>query len=615
MQIPEKYLKQVEKPARYVGGEWGQTIKDKTKVDIRFAFCFPDTYEIGMSNLGIRILYDVLNDRADTWCERVYAPWTDMEKIMREQNIPLFALESGDPVKDFDFIGFTLQYELCYTNMLNMLHLAGVPIRTSDRTGTMPIVVCGGPCMYNAEPMADFIDLCIIGEGEEVMDELMTLYAAHKKAGFDRAAFLHDCAKIEGIYVPSLYDVAYHEDGTIASFTPRYDDIPVKIRKRIVKDMDKARFPDKLIMPYIDTVHDRIMLEVYRGCIRGCRFCQAGMIYRPVREKSPDVLCRQGKILADCTGYDEISLISLSISDYSHVDELTDKLLAWTNDRNISLSLPSLRADSFTKELMDKVSSIRTGGLTFAPEAGTQRLRDVINKNIEESDLMNACSVAFAGGKNQVKLYFMQGLPTETDEDLDGIHELCSRVIDCYYRTPGRPKRPPQVTISAACFIPKPFTPFQWEAQCDMDELARKQAYLEGRITDRKIKYHYHDAGVSRVEAVFARGNRKLCRAVEEAVSRGMTFDSWEEHFDYEKWMAVFRDLGIDPAFYANRVYGEDEILPWDNIDIGVTKEFLLRERRRAYEGKTTKNCRETCNGCGADKLGGERTCCPSLKK
>lgn len=615
MAIPEKILKKVEKPARYTGGEWGQTIKDKKDIDIRFAFCFPDTYEIGMSNLGIRILYDVLNAREDTWCERVYAPWTDMEKYMREYDIPLFALESGDPLREFDFIGFTLQYELCYTNMLNMLSLAGVPIRSADRDESMPIVVCGGPCTYNAEPMADFIDLCLIGEGEEEIDELMTIYAKHKKKGFVKEDFLHECAKQEGFYVPSFYSVEYNNDGTVKKYTPKYDDIPTKIKKRIIKDMDTVRFPKKVVMPFIDTVHDRIMLEVYRGCIRGCRFCQAGMIYRPVREKSVETLCREGRTLADCTGYDDISLISLSISDYSHINELTDRLLEWTNERKISLSLPSLRADSFTKELMDKVSSVRAGGLTFAPEAGTQRLRDVINKNLAKEDLLRACRVAFSGGKSQVKLYFMQGLPTETDADLDGIYEVAESVIDTYYQTPDRPRKAPLVTISAACFIPKPFTPFQWEPQCDMAELERKQHYLDGVIKDRKVKYNYHDAKVSRIEAVFARGDRKLCAAMEEAHRRGMVFDSWEEHFDYDKWLEVFAAVGIDPAFYANREFGEDEVLPWDIIDIGVTKEFLLRERHRAHEGKTTENCRNACSGCGANSLGGKTTWCPKAKK
>ena len=615
MKIPERILKKVEKPARYTGGEWGQIVKDKNTVDVRFAFCFPDTYEIGMSNLGVRILYDVLNARADTWCERAYAPWVDMEACMREEHIPLWAHESGDPVSEFDIVGFSLQYELCYTNVLNMLELAGIPLLAAERGDDAPVVVGGGPCTYNAEPIADYFDLFMIGEGEEVICEMVSLYKEHKKQGFRKAAFLHEAAKIEGIYVPSLYEVSYHEDGTIASVSPKYDDIPVTIRKRIVKDMDKAPYPKTLVMPFIQTVQDKITLEVYRGCIRGCRFCQAGMVWRPVREKSPEVLCEAAMTLADATGYDELTLSSLSISDYSCIETLTDELLAWTDERKISLSLPSLRVDSFTKELMDKISTVRTGSLTFAPEAGTQRLRDVINKNVKKEDLLRACRVAFEGGKSQVKLYFMQGLPTETNEDLDGIADLAESVIDEYYHTPSRPKKAPGVTISAACFIPKPFTPFQWEPQCDMEKLAEKQRYLTSKITDRKIKYNYHDARVSRIEAVFARGDRKLNAALAEAHRMGMRFDSWDEHFDYEKWLEVFASVGIDPSFYANREFGEDEILPWDNIDIGVDKKFLLRERHRAHEAIPTKNCREACNGCGADKLGGERSCCPSLRK
>lgn len=610
-------LKSVSKPGRYSGGEYGQIIKDKSKVEARFAFCFPDTYEIGMSNLGMRILYGVLNKEENVWCERVYDPWIDMQEKMREYNIPLTACESGDPLTAFDFVGFTLQYEMSYTNVLNMLDLAGIPLRSADRDDSMPIVIGGGPCAYNAEPVADFFDLFNIGEGEDMLVELCKLYIKMKKEGrYTKKEYLHEAARtIEGIYVPSLYEVSYNDDGTVKAYTPIYDDIPRQVKKRIIEDMDTAYFPENVVMPYIETVHDRIMLEVYRGCIRGCRFCQAGMIYRPVREKTPEVLDDQAKKLYESTGYDEISLTSLSISDYTELECLTERLLSWTNENMINISLPSLRVDSFTKELMDKIATVRSSSLTFAPEAGTQRLRDVINKNVREDDLMRAVGVAFAAGKNTVKLYFMSGLPTERYEDLQGIADLASMVIDKYYDTPERNRsKKPQVTISVSCFIPKPFTPFQWEAQDTMEMLADKQEYLGSCITDKKIRYTHHDARVSRIEAVLARGDRRLAPALELACKEGFMFDSWDECFDYDKWISVFERSGIDPAFYANRAFGLDEVLPWDIIDCGVSKEFLLRERAKAYDGNTTPNCREKCSGCGANKLGGERTCCPKAK-
>jgi radical SAM family uncharacterized protein len=609
-------LKSVSKPGRYSGGEVGQTVKNKQDVKLRFAFCFPDIYEIGMSNLGMRILYDVLNHHDKIWCERVFAPWIDMEEKMREYSIPLTALESHDPVKEFDIVGFTMGYELCYTTVLNMLDLAGIPLRADERGEECPVILGGGACTYNAEPIADFFDLFSIGEGEEALIELSELYISMKENGtYTKQAFLREASHIEGFYVPSLYEVEYNDDGTLKSCTPKYDDVPARVRKRIIGDMDKASFPTDPIVPYIETVHDRITLEVYRGCIRGCRFCQAGVIYRPVREKSPELLSEQAKCLYENTGYDEISLLSLSISDYSKINELTDKLLEWTDEKQVGISLPSLRVDSFTKELMDKVSSVRTGGITFAPEAGTQRLRDAINKNVTEEDLLRAVSVAFAAGKTNVKLYFMQGLPTEEYEDIAGIAKLASDVVDAYYHTPERNRaQKPQVTISAACFIPKPFTPFQWEAQDSLEVLREKQQYLKLQITDRKIKYNYHDADVSRLEAVFARGNRRLGAVLEEAHRQGIKFDSWEECFDYNKWLGIFDKCGIDPAFYANRNYGKDELLPWEVIDCGVTREFLWRERCRAYDSKTTPSCREQCSGCGADCLGGEKTWCKNKK-
>ena len=610
-------LKAVSKPGRYCGGEYGQIMKDKEKVKLRFAFCFPDTYEIGMSNLGVRILYGVLNREEDVWCERVYHPWVDMMEQMQQNSIPLTACESGDPLDQFDMIGFTLQYEMSYTNVLSMLKMANLPLRSVDRTDEMPLVIGGGPCAYNPEPVADFFDLFNVGEGEEMLPELCRLYIRMKEEGsYTREAYLHEAARtIEGIYVPSLYRVTYHEDGTVDSYEPIYDDIPRRIKKRIITDMDTSYFPEKVVMPYIETVHDRVMLEVFRGCIRGCRFCQAGIIYRPVREKSPEVLNRQAKCLFESTGYDEISLTSLSISDYTHLEELTDLLLGWTDENMVSLSLPSLRVDSFTKELMDKIATVRSSSLTFAPEAGTQRLRDVINKNVREEDLLRAVNVAFEAGKNTVKLYFMQGLPTETLEDLEGISKLASSVVDAYYACPTRNRgRQVQVTVSVSCFIPKPFTPFQWVAQDTLPMLEEKQSYLGSKITDRKVRYHHHDAKTSRIEAVLARGDRRLAAALELACEEGFCFDAWDECFDYDRWISVIERSGLDAAFYANRTFGLDEVLPWDIIDCGVTKQFLLREYQKALGEITTPSCREMCSGCGANRLGGERTCCPKAK-
>ena len=605
-------LRAVQKPGRYTGGEFNQIVKNKEDVKLRFAFCFPDTYEIGMSNLGVRILYNCLNNTEGVWCERAYAPWVDMDEQMRKYAIPLGAHESGDPLTAFDVVAFTLQYELCYTNVLHMLDLAGIPLRASERGEDFPVIIGGGPCAYNAEPIAPFFDVFSIGEGEEALPEFCRLMMEMRESGeYTKEKFLREVSHLEGFYVPSLYDVTYNENGTIKAYTPKYPDVPPKVVKRIIKDMDAAEYPEKLVMPYIETVHDRIVLEVYRGCIRGCRFCQAGMVYRPIREKSPEVLNRQAKCLFDSTGYDEISLISLSISDYSRLEELTDQLLEWTDDRRVSISLPSLRVDSFTEELMNKISSVRKGGLTFAPEAGTQRLRDAINKNVTEEDLLRATKVAFRAGKNSVKLYFMQGLPTETYEDVAGIARLAESVVHEYYQIPKAERsRGVNVTISVACFIPKPFTPFQWEAQDDMETLADKQKFLRSQINDSKIRYTYHDARVSHIEAVFARGDRRLADAIELAAKEGVSFDAWDECFDYDRWIDIFARTGIDPAFYANRKIGLDEVLPWDIIDIGVSKAYLLRERERAYNNITTPNCAEHCNGCGANCLGGKNRWC-----
>ena len=605
-------LKSVEKPGRYIGGEYNSIIKSKADVKCRFAFCFPDTYEIGMSNLGVRILYDVLNKDKDIWCERVYAPWMDMKAKMEEYNLPLTALESGDAVKDFDLVAFSLQYELCYTTALAMIKLAGLPLYSKDRGEDAPILIAGGPCIYNPEPVAEFFDLINIGEGEEVLLEISRLYIDMKESGaYTREAFLRAASHIEGVYIPAFYDVSYNSDGTIKEYKPKYDDVPQTIKKRIVADLDKAPYPEKLVMPFVETVHDRIVLEVYRGCIRGCRFCQAGMVYRPIREKSPEVLCKAARCLYENTGYDEISLISLSISDYSQLPALTDGLLSWTDDAHVSLSLPSLRLDSFSEELMNKISSVRTGGLTFAPEAGTQRLRDVINKNVTENDLVNAVDIAFKGGKSSVKLYFMNGLPTETNEDIEGIANLGKKVIDTYYALP-KPLRPRGVgvTISVACFIPKPFTPFQWEKQDSLDSLSEKQAYLKSCITDKRIKYNYHDAKGSRIEGVLARGDRRLSSALALLVEEGAMLDAWDEYFDYERWIDAFDRTGVDPDFYTVRGFGLDEVLPWDIIDCGVTKRYLRSEREKAYLGQTTPSCAEHCNGCGANKLGGKNKWC-----
>ena len=606
-------LKSVSKPGRYMGGEYNSIIKNREDVKCRFAFCFPDAYEIGMSNLGVRILYDVLNKDKDIWCERVYAPWTDMKEKMESYSLDLCALESGDPVKSFDLVGFSLQYELCYTTALAMLKLAKIPVWSKDRKESDPIIIAGGPCVYNPEPIAEFFDLINVGEGEEVLLEISHLYVEMKENGiYSREAFLRAAAKIEGVYIPSFYDVSYNEDGTIKEYKPRYEDIPTKIKKRIIKDLDTVSYPEKLVMPYVETVHDRIVLEVYRGCIRGCRFCQAGMVYRPIREKSPETLCKSAKCLYESTGYEEISLISLSISDYSRLPELTDGLLSWTDDARVSLSLPSLRLDSFSEELMEKISSVRQGGLTFAPEAGTQRLRDVINKNVSVEDLRRSVGIAFRGGKNNVKLYFMNGLPTETLEDIEGIAETAAEVVRCYFELPKseRPKGGVSVTISVSCFVPKPFTPFQWEKQDSIEQLETKQKHLKEYITDRRIRYTYHDAKVSRIEGVLARGDRKLARSIALAVEEGAIFDAWDEYFSYDRWIDVFERTGVDPEFYTTRGYGLDEVLPWDIIDIGVTKQFLMRERNKAYEGKTTPSCSENCSGCGANKLGGKNRWC-----
>lgn len=595
-------LKNVEKPGRYIGNELNSDWKDLSGVDLRLCFCFPDTYEIGMSNLGMRILVGCLNRMDGVFCERCYAPWPDMEAQLKEHHVPLYALESGDPLCHFDAVMFTLQYELCYTNVLNMLNLADIPLYASERTEIHPLIVAGGPCSYNPEPLAEFVDVFSIGEGEDALPELAQLIRTCKREGVSREELLFRVSRLPGFYVPSLYDVSYNEDGTLAGFAPNREGVPAAVQKRIIEHMDDVFFPERSPVPYLDVVHDRVMLEVNRGCIRGCRFCQAGMIYRPYRDKSPQTLNACALASVRNTGYSEISLTSLSISDYPNLPQLIDRLLPWTEPQKIGLSLPSQRIDAFYEELMEKVMSVRKSGLTFAPEAGTQRLRDVINKNITEEHILSACEKAFDGGRNSLKLYFMNGLPTETDEDIIGIAALAQKIVDLFYAQ-KRKGRSVSVTVSVSCFVPKPFTPFQWEKQDVLEELERKQKLLREHIKTKKIDYKYHDARVSRLEAVFAKGDRRLGKALAEAVKRGQRFDAWDEYFDYDRWMQVFRDTGIDPAFYANREAGENELLPWDFIDIGVTKSFLLRERKKAYAETTTPDCRTKCSGCGANKL------------
>ena len=601
----EKILLKVQKPGRYTGGELNSIVKDKSKVDVRFAFCFPDTYEIGMSHLGMKILYSQFNSYDHIWCERVFAPWIDMEEQMIKNNIPLYALESGDPLTEFDFIGFTLQYELSYTNVLNMLKLAGIPVLSSERTELNNIVVAGGTCTSNPEPLADFIDIFFIGEGEEVDLEVMELYRDFKKQGKSKEEFLIAAAQIEGVYVPALYEVEYNEDGTISSFTPKHG-APEKVSKRIMMNMDNTYYPDSFVVPMVEIVHDRAISEIFRGCIRGCRFCQAGFLNRPVREKSKDTILNQCRTLCDSTGYDEVSLSSLSSSDYSDIVGLLTTLTEWSDKSGVSLSLPSLRVDGFTDDIMNKIKTVRKSGLTFAPEAGTQRLRDAINKNVREDELLKTCHTAFAGGWTNVKLYFMIGLPTETLEDVEGIANLGQAVVNEFYRTEGRAKgRGVNVTVSASSFVPKPHTPFQWEAQDTIETIHKKQKHLKESIHTKKISFNYHEADTSYLEGVFARGDRKLCKVMLKACEKGFRFDGWNDCFNFNAWMDIFKECGIDPDFYTTRKRSFDEILPWDFLDYGVCKRFLISECEKAYNSKTTPNCREKCSACGANKYGG----------
>ncbi len=603
--LKDKILAKVQKPTRYTGGELNSVIKDPDSVEIRYGFVFPDTYEIAMSHLGIKILYHTLNERADTWCERVFAPWSDMQEQMEEYGLKLFALESGDAVTHFDILGITLQYELCYSNIVNMLNLAGIPPLAKDRGPEYPIICGGGPCAYNAEPIADIFDFFMLGEGEESIHETTDVYLEWKRSGKkDKREFLERVAKIDGVYVPSFYDVIYNEDNTVKSITPNNENAKSVIKKRIMSDFDKTPAPDKIIVPFGEVVHDRVMLEIFRGCIRGCRFCQAGYVYRPVRERSAKTLTELADKLLSSSGYDEISLSSLSTSDYRELRGLTDCLLKMTEEKKIGLSLPSLRIDNFSLELMNKVQKVRKTGITFAPEAGTQRLRDVINKNITEENIMKSAGMLFRGGWTNVKLYFMIGLPTETEEDVEGIAALAERVLGEYFAIDKEERaKNINITVSTSSFVPKPFTAFQWEKQNTRTQLIEKQKILQNSIRSRRIRYSWHDNKTSYLEGVFARGDRRLCDVIIEAVRLGCKFDGWGEHFDFEKWMQAFKNCGIDPDWYL-RERDIDEVLPWEHISVGVTKNFFKKEREKAYRAETTPNCREKCAGCGVASFG-----------
>jgi radical SAM family uncharacterized protein len=606
--INDEILSKVTKPARYIGGEINSVVKNPQEVKVRYAMCFPDVYEVGMSHLGIRILYHKINERQDSYCERVFAPWTDMEEIMREKNIPLFALETKDPIYKFDLVGFTLQYEMSYTNILNMLNLGRIPILSRDRN-EHPFIMFGGPCAYNPEPLADIADFFVLGEAEEVIDEIIDEYIDWKEQKGSRLDFLERVSKIEGVYVPSFYDVEYNDDGTIKKRIPKKKDYPEIINKRIIKNLNESYYPDKLIVPLTEIVHDRIMLETFRGCTRGCRFCQAGMIYRPVRERKTEKLIEMADKLIESTGYDEISLTSLSICDYSDIKNLVAGLMEKHEKKKTSVSLPSLRIDSFSVDLINEIQKVRKTGLTFAPEAGSQKMRDVINKGVTEEDLIKSVTSAFELGWSTIKLYFMIGLPFETMDDVGGIADLAQKVVDAYYSVPKeKRKKGLSVTVSTSSFVPKPFTPFQWEPQDNMETLREKQQFLKSKIKSKHITYNWHESPISFLEAVFSRGDRRVTKVLIRAYEKGCKFDGWQEHFNYEKWMEAFKECNVDPEFYAYRRRELDEVLPWDFINIGVSKAYLKSELNKAQEESLTKDCRLGCTGCGITRYlkGGE---------
>lgn len=598
----ERILPRVQKPARYTGGEYNQIIKDKAAVDIRLAFCFPDTYEIGMSNLGMSILYHTMNSLDFVWCERVFAPWGDMYEEMNRAGLPLYALESGDSLEQFDALAFSVGYEMAYTTVLDMLHMAGLPLRSKDRPNLLPLVFAGGSAAVNAEPVADFMDLFVIGEGEEMNNELLTLLHRAKQEGWSKREFLAQAAQIPGVYVPSLYDIRYKADGTLESITP-LNGAPEKVTKRIVIDFDKAPFPTSPIVPSTEVVHDRVNLELFRGCVRGCRFCQAGHIYRPIRAKKPETLIRQGIECLKNTGHQDVTLLSLSTSDYRHLNQLCDGMLEYCESRSIGLSLPSLRADNFSMELMEKLQKVRKSGLTFAVEGGSQRLRDAINKNVTEEDLLHTCAIAFAGGWNNVKLYYMLGLPTETDEDIVGIAEMANQVLHCWRQNATNKNRGVKITISTSCFIPKPHSPFQWEAQISKEEYLRRVELLRSSIMARNVTYNWHDAETSVIEAALSRSDRKLSAVIEEVWKNGGRLEAWSDYFSYQRWVDAFTKCGLDLDFYASRERGEEELLPWDMIDVGVRKAHLLHERQQCYASALSPDCRKQCSACGAARL------------